>query len=209
MTSSASVNPTAAEPARSPHALASLAAAPGADRARAEAAVSELLEALGQDPSGEHLADTPRRVVDGLVELLTPEPFALTTFANDGGYSELVLVRDIPFTSLCEHHMLPFRGVAHVGYMPSERIVGLSKLARVVDWFARGLQVQERLTAQIADHLQRHLDPLGVGVVLEAEHMCMSIRGVRAGGATTRTSAFRGDIAADQALRAQFSSGSR
>lgn len=209
MTSSASVHPTAAEPARSPHALASLAAAPGADRARAEAAVSELLEALGQDPSGEHLADTPRRVVDGLVELLTPEPFALTTFANDGGYSELVLVRDIPFTSLCEHHMLPFRGVAHVGYMPSERIVGLSKLARVVDWFARGLQVQERLTAQIADHLQRHLDPLGVGVVLEAEHMCMSIRGVRAGGATTRTSAFRGDIAADQALRAQFSSGSR
>ena len=209
MTSSAGANSTAADSVRSPHALASLTADPGADRARAEAAVGELLAALGQDPDGEHLIDTPRRVVDGLIELLTPEPFALTTFANDGGYSELVLVRDIPFTSLCEHHMLPFRGIAHVGYVPSERIVGLSKLARVVDWFARGLQVQERLTAQIADHLERHLDPLGVGVALEAEHMCMSIRGVRAGGATTVTSAFRGDIARDPALRVQFSSGAR
>ena len=110
-------------------------------------------------------------------ELLTPEPFDATTFPNDAGYDELVVAREIPFHSLCEHHLLPFTGVAHVGYLPGERIIGLSKLARVVDHFARALQVQERLTTQVAGWLERELAPKGVGVVLEAEHLCMSIRG--------------------------------
>src|SRR5690606_27249646 len=150
----------------------------------------ELLEALGRDVSGEHLADTPRRVVDGLLELITPHEFTATTFPNDDGYDELVLVRDIPFTSLCEHHLLPFRGVAHVGYVAGSRLVGLSKLARIVEWYAHDLQVQERLTVQIADHLERHLEPAGVGVVLRAEHLCMSVRGVQAVGSTTQTHVF-------------------
>ncbi|WP_435526213.1 GTP cyclohydrolase I [Microbacterium elymi] len=143
-------------------------------------------------------------MVAGLRELIEPRPFALTTFPNEDGYDELVLVRDIPFTSLCEHHLLPFRGVAHVGYLPGDRIVGLSKLARVVELFARDLQVQEALTAQIAEHLERMLEPRGVGVVLEAEHLCMSLRGVRATGATTTTSAFRGALRDDEVLRARF-----
>src|SRR3712207_432089 len=124
-------------------------------------------------------------------ELLTPSPFTATTFRNDGGYDELVVARDIPFHSLCEHHLLPFVGVAHVAYLPGERILGLSKLARVVDYFGRSLQVQERLTTQVADWLERELAPKGVGVVVEAEHMCMSLRGVQKHGATTVTSALR------------------
>ena len=151
---------------------------------RAEAAVAELLTALGRDVTNEHLADTPRRVAASLLELLTPREFTMTTFPNDEEYSELVLVRDIPFHSLCEHHLLPFRGVAHVGYVPGDRLVGLSKLARVVELFARDLQVQERLTKQIADYLQEKLNARGVGVVLEAEHLCMSMRGVHAGRGT-------------------------
>ncbi|WP_029146181.1 GTP cyclohydrolase I [Microbacterium luticocti] len=174
------------------------------DVAAAEQAVADLLRALGRDIDSPHLADTPRRVVAGLREMIEPRPFTLTTFPNDAGYDELVLVRDIPFSSLCEHHLLPFRGVAHVGYLPAERIVGLSKLARVVELFARDLQVQETLTAQIADHLQTHLAPRGVGVVLEAEHLCMSLRGARVAGSTTVTSAFRGALQADQTLRARF-----
>ena len=126
----------------------------------------------------EHLRDTPRRVAAACAELLTPRPFNLTTFANDEDYDELVLARDLPFHSLCQHHMLPFKGVAHVGYLPGDRILRLSKLARVVELFARGLQVQERMTKQIADWLLEHLAPKGVGVVLEAEHLCMSMRGV-------------------------------
>ena len=174
------------------------------DLDRAERAVSDLLEALGQDTDDEHLQDTPRRVATALGEMLTPQSFKLTTFPNDEGYDELVLARDIPFHSLCRHHMLPFVGVAHVGYLPGDRILGLSKLARVVDHFARGLQVQERLTKQVADRLQDELDPKGIGVVLEAEHLCMSLRGVRASGSRTVTSALHGLLRSDQRSRAEL-----
>jgi len=137
-------------------------------------------------------------------ELLTPEPFNLTTFANEEGYDELVLVRDIPFQSLCMHHLLPFHGVAHVAYLPAERILGLSKLARVVEHFSRDLQLQERLTKQIADWLQEQLRPKGVGVVLEAEHLCMSLRGVQKAGALTVTSALHGLVRDDARTREEF-----
>jgi GTP cyclohydrolase IA len=170
----------------------------------AEHAVADLLLALGQDPDDAHVRETPRRVAAAYAELLTPREFSLTTFPNDEGYDELVLARDIPFHSLCRHHLLPFKGVAHVGYLPGERILGLSKLARVVELFARGLQVQERLTKQVADWLQAHLDPKGVGVVLEAEHLCMSIRGVQADGSRTVTSALHGLLREDSSTRAEF-----
>lgn len=171
---------------------------------RAEAAVTELLIALGRDVTSEHLADTPRRVAASLLEMLTPRDVTMTTFPNDEGYEGLVLVRDIPFHSLCEHHMLPFRGVAHVGYVPGERLVGLSKLARVVELFARDLQVQERLTRQISEYLTINLSPRGVGVVLEAEHLCMTMRGAQATGSMTTTTAFTGVLAKDNAMRRQF-----
>lgn len=174
------------------------------DAEAAERAVRELLVALGQDVDSQHLADTPRRVAAAYSELLTPIPFNLTTFPNDERYDELVLARDIPFRSLCQHHLLPFVGVAHVGYLPGERIVGLSKLARVVEHFARGLQVQERLTKQVADCLTDHLAPNGVGVVLEADHLCMSLRGVRAHGTRTVTSALSGLLREDARSRAEF-----
>jgi GTP cyclohydrolase I len=174
------------------------------DRARAEAAAAELLAALAIDIEGESVRETPRRIVDVYAELLTPAPFNPTTFPNDGGYDELVVAREIPFHSLCEHHLLPFTGVAHVGYLPGERIVGLSKLARVVDHFARSLQVQERLTTEIARWLEAELRPRGVGVVLEAEHSCMSLRGVRKPGATTVTSALYGVVRDDQRTRGEF-----
>jgi GTP cyclohydrolase I len=167
-------------------------------------AVGDLLVALGHDPASEHLADTPRRVADAYAELLTPRPFDLTTFPNDEGYDELVLARDIPFQSLCQHHLLPFHGVAHVGYIPADRILGLSKLARVVELFARGLQVQERVTQQVADWLDEHLHPNGVGVVIEAEHLCMSLRGVKAQGSRTVTSAVRGLLRDDGRTRQEF-----
>ena len=165
-----------------------------ADR-RAEAAVAELLGALGRDLDDPNLADTPRRVAATYRELLHREPLTMTTFPNDSGYDDLVLVRDIPFTSLCAHHLLPFRGVAHVGYVPGRRLLGLSKLARVVEHFARDLQLQERLTVQIVEFLEAELAPAGVGVVVEAEHLCMSIRGIGAVGARTRTSRFTGALA--------------
>lgn len=174
------------------------------DLVRAEAAVAELLSALGRDTAGEHLADTPRRVAASLMEMLTPRDFTMTTFPNDERYEELVLVRDIPFHSLCEHHLLPFRGVAHVGYVPGERLVGLSKLARVVELFARDLQVQERLTQQISAYLTVNLAPRGVGVVLEAEHLCMTMRGAQAAGSMTTTTAFTGVLATENAMRRQF-----
>jgi GTP cyclohydrolase IA len=170
----------------------------------AERAVADLLVALGRGPAAEHLADTPRRVARAYADLLTPREFNLTTFPNDEGYDELVLARDIPVQSLCEHHLLPFQGVAHVGYLPGERILGLSKLARVVELFARDLQVQERLTTQVADWLQRRLAPTGVGVVIEAEHMCMTLRGVRAAGARTVTSALQGVLREDARSRQEF-----
>jgi GTP cyclohydrolase I len=187
-----------------PRSLRAVGDGPTIDVAAAEQAVRDLLAALGRDHTGEHLRDTPRRVVGSLTELLTPEPFDLTTFANDEGYDELVVARDIPFQSLCEHHLLPFHGVAHVGYIPAERILGLSKLARVVELFARDLQVQERLTKQVADWLQTNVEPKGVGVVLEAEHMCMSLRGVRATGSRTITSAVQGLLRDDAACRQEF-----
>jgi GTP cyclohydrolase I len=177
---------------------------PPIDLGAAELAVRALLIALGQDPDSEHLRETPRRVAGAYAELLTPQPFALTTFANDEEYEELVVARDIPFQSLCEHHILPFHGVAHVGYLPDQRIVGLSKLARVVDRFARGLQVQERLTKQVADWLDSNLHPKGVGVVIEAEHQCMTLRGVRAHESRTITSALQGHLRTDAAARLEF-----
>jgi GTP cyclohydrolase I len=167
-------------------------------------AVDLLLQALGQDPTSEHLRDTPRRVATAYAELLTPLPFRLTTFPNDEGYDELVLARDLPFQSLCEHHLLPFRGRAHIGYLPGDRLVGLSKLHRVVEAFSRGLQVQERLTQQVADELESRLRPHGVGVVLEAEHLCMSLRGARAVGSATVTSALTGRLRDDARTRSEF-----
>jgi GTP cyclohydrolase I len=177
---------------------------PAVDLARAERAVADLLAALGQNPSSEQLLDTPRRVAATYAELLTPAPFTLTTFPNDEGYDELVLARAIPFASLCQHHLLPFVGVAHVGYLPADRILGLSKLSRVVERFARRLQLQERLTTQVADWLQTQLEPKGVGVVLEAEHLCMSLRGVRAAGAHTVTSSLHGLLRSDPRSRQEF-----
>jgi GTP cyclohydrolase I len=189
--------------AQSPH-LRVIRGGATVDVTAAEHAITDLLVALGQDPDDEHTADTPRRVAAGYAELLTPRSFSLTTFPNDEGYDELVLARDIPFHSLCQHHLLPFTGVAHVGYLPGDRILGLSKLARVVELFARGLQVQERLTKQVADWLQDQLAPKGVGVVLEAEHLCMSLRGVQARGSRTVTSALHGLLREDFRSRAEF-----
>ena len=174
------------------------------DPARVTSAARELLLALGADLEDESMRETPRRMAETYVELLTPRPFTATTFPNDEGYDELVLARDIPFHSLCEHHLLPFHGVAHIGYLPGERIIGLSKLARVVDLFARDLQVQERLTEQIAGWLDAHLQATGLGVVLEAEHLCMTLRGVQKPGARTVTSALRGTVRDDPRTRQEF-----
>src|SRR5215208_3974375 len=170
----------------------------------AERAAADFLTALGVDLDDESRRETPRRIARMYDELLTPEPFDATTFPNDAGYDELVVAREIPFHSLCEHHLLPFTGVAHVGYLPGERIIGLSKLARVVDHFARAMQVQERLTTQVARWLEDELAPKGVGVVLEAEHMCMSIRGVQKPGARTVTSALHGLVRDDPRTRGEF-----
>src|SRR3954451_15741839 len=184
--------------------LRALAPPRGVNLDAAERAAADLLDALGADLSDESLSGTPGRIARLYAELLTPAPFDATTFPNDGGYDELVVAREIPFHSLCEHHLLPFVGVAHVGYLPGERIIGLSKLARVVDSFARSLQVQERLTTQIAGWLDEHLAPQGVGVVLEAEHLCMSLRGVQKPGARTVTSALHGRLRDDQRRRQEF-----
>jgi len=183
-----------------------LRTAPAMDQARAGRAVAELLAALGYPVEGSHRARTPERVASALAEMLTPSAFLPTTFPNDEGYDELVVARQVPFRSLCEHHLLPFFGTAHVGYLPGSRIIGLSKLARVVEHFASGLQVQERLTQQVADWLQGNLDARGVGVVVEAEHLCMNLRGVRARGSRTVTSALRGSCGP---MRARAASSSR
>jgi GTP cyclohydrolase IA len=174
------------------------------DPVAAEDAAAQLLSALGLDLSEESLVETPRRMAQALIELTSGRDFDLTTFGNDEEYDELVLVRDIPVQSLCEHHMLPFVGRAHVGYLPGDRILGLSKFARMVDLHARRPQTQERLTKRIADHLQSALRPRGVGVVIEAEHTCMSLRGARAGGARTTTSALFGLLRDDSRSRAEF-----
>jgi GTP cyclohydrolase IA len=174
------------------------------DLAAAERAAADFLRALGVSMDSESLANTPRRMAHAYAELLTPREFDLTTFPNDDGYDELVLVRDIPIKSVCEHHLLPFIGRAHVGYLPGHRILGLSKLARVVELHAHGPQVQERLTKQIAEWLLDHLMPRGVGVVVEAEHLCMTLRGVQAMGARTTTSTLLGALRTDARSRAEF-----
>ena len=196
-----------ARPSPGPTTAASSRCAPSATPtpcARPSSAAADLLTALGVDLNAEGLRDTPRRIADAYAELLTPVEFAPTTFPNDGGYDELVVATGIPFHSLCEHHVLPFVGVAHVGYLPGERIIGLSKLARVVERFARGLQVQERLTTQVAGWLDDELRPRGVGVVIEAEHLCMSLRGVQKPGARTVTSALHGLVRDDSRTREEF-----
>ncbi|WP_067437739.1 GTP cyclohydrolase I FolE [Nocardioides jensenii] len=173
------------------------ASVPEFDHDRAEKAVRELLHAIGEDPEREGLQDTPARVARAYAEMTaglrqTPEDVLTTTF--DIGHDEMVLVRDIELWSMCEHHLVPFTGVAHVGYIPAEsgKITGLSKLARLVDVYAKRPQVQERLTTQVADALMEILDARGVIVVIEAEHLCMTMRGVRKAGARTITSAVRG-----------------
>jgi GTP cyclohydrolase I len=192
------------EPARL-HSVDSTGARPAApDLPRAEAGARELLLALGAELGSEGMQDTPRRVAAALAELLTPLDFEPTTFPNDEGYDELVVACGIPFHSLCEHHVLPFHGVAHIGYLPGERIIGLSKLGRVVELFARRLQVQERMTVQIADWLADQLAPKGIGVVLEAEHLCMSLRGVQKAGVRTVTSALHGTVRDDARTRQEF-----
>jgi GTP cyclohydrolase I len=173
------------------------------DLAAAEQAARDLLRAIGADLDAPELMQTPRRVAASFAELVTPADFEATLFPNEG-YDELVLVRDIPFQTLCMHHLLPFHGDAHVAYLPGDTIVGISKLARVVEAFARDLQLQERMTQQIADWLEQELAPRGVGVVLSAEHMCMTIRGVRKPGARTVTSAVRGALRDDPRTRQEL-----
>ncbi len=174
------------------------------DLAAAELAAARFLQALGISLDSASLADTPGRMARAYAELFSPRPFNLTTFDNDEGYDELVLARSIPVRSVCEHHLLPFVGVAHVGYLPGQRILGLSKLARIVEHFACRPQVQERLTKQVADWLAEHLQPKGVGVVIEAEHSCMTLRGVQAAGSNTVTSTLLGSLRQDPRSRAEF-----
>jgi GTP cyclohydrolase IA len=174
------------------------------DLPRAAVAAQAFLAALGVACDTPGMARSPIRMAEAYAELLTARDFELTTFPNDEGYDELVLVKAIPVQSVCEHHLLPFFGVAHVAYLPGDRILGLSKVARVVEMFARRPQVQERLTQQVANWLDLNLRPKGVGVVVEAEHTCMTLRGVRAGGALTRTSALAGVLREDPSARAEF-----
>jgi GTP cyclohydrolase IA len=174
------------------------------DMEAAARAARAFLEALGVVCDNPGMAQSPARMAKAYAELLTARDFELTTFPNDEGYDQLVVVKAIPVQSVCEHHLLPFLGVAHVAYLPDERILGLSKMARVVEMFARRPQVQERLTQQVADWLDQRLRPKGVGVVVEAEHSCMTLRGVRASGAVTRTSALAGVLREDPSARAEF-----
>ncbi|MFK0332940.1 GTP cyclohydrolase I FolE [Rhizobium sp. NPDC090275] len=193
--------------------------APGQDAQRptvegAQNTVRVLLAWAGDDPNREGLKDTPARVARAYRELFAgyqdqPRNVLSTTFEEVGGYNDAVLVRDIPFFSHYEHHMLPFRGVAHVAYVPSKRVVGLSKIARLVELYARRLQVQERMTSQIADALEGSLQPYGVAVLVEAEHMCMSMRGVAKIGSKTLTTTFRGVLQTDASLQARIFSNVR
>jgi GTP cyclohydrolase I len=177
------------------------------DRGRIEKAVREIIEALGEDPEREGLAETPERVANFYAEVfdgLHREPGEVVdAFFGEEHYQEIVMVREIPFYSMCEHHFVPFHGQAHVAYIPKGRVTGLSKLARLVEGFARRPQMQERLTAQVADALAERLEPLGVMVVVEAEHLCMSMRGVKKPGAVTVTSAVRGIMESQPATRAE------
>jgi GTP cyclohydrolase I len=176
----------------------------GVDLVAAERAAEDFLHALGISTDSPSLRATPRRMAQAYADLFTSRPFDLTTFPNDEGYDELVLARGLPVRSVCEHHLLPFTGVAHIGYLPGDQILGLSKLARVLEHFACRPQVQERLTKQIADWLGEHLAPKGVGVVIEAEHTCMTLRGVQATGSSTVTSTLSGMLREDPGSRQEF-----
>lgn len=192
---------------RAPQRVRIEAAPQPVDLVAAEHAARLFLEALGIEPDAldtPDLSRTPRRFAEAYAELLSPQPFDFTTFANAEGYDELVLIRDIPVRSLCEHHLLPFTGTAHVAYLPRENVVGLSKIPRMVDHYSRRPQTQERLTVQIADALAARLQPRGIGVVIEATHTCMTLRGARAVGAMTTTSALRGTLREDASARAEF-----
>jgi GTP cyclohydrolase I len=178
-------------------------------REEAEEAVRTLIAWAGDDPSREGLLDTPNRVTDAYGEFFggyrqSPREILQTTFKDVGGYDDVVLVRDIPFSSHCEHHMVPFFGKVHIAYLPQDGVVGLSKLARLVEVYARRLQVQENMTAQIIDAVNEHLNPRGAAVMIEAEHMCMSMRGVRAHGALTITQRFTGVFAEDRNEQDRF-----
>lgn len=186
--------------------LAAVRMPPHPDADAAEAAVAALLEAVGLDPGQQRLAGTPRRVAETLIELLRPTELSVSTMPAEG-FGELVLMRGIPFQSLCEHHLLPFRGTATIGYLPGARIAGISALPRIVEHYARGLQLQERFTAQIADRLEHELAPRGVGVLIEAEQLCMSMRGVGTPATTTVTCAYRGELASAGPWREQFDRG--
>lgn len=181
--------------------------APKMDKKRIEAAVRELLAAIGEDPDREGLRETPRRVADMYGEVfsgLEEDPRRHLKIFNENQHDEMVTVRDIPLYSMCEHHLLPFTGVAHIAYIPRDgRVIGLSKLARIVNSFARRPQLQERLTAQLADFLEQELNPQGVAVIIEAEHLCMTMRGVRAAGSRTQTSTLRGRMKADARTRTE------
>lgn len=187
-----------------PEAPAHMALEAQRDMAAAELAAADFLQALGIPLDSEHLRATPGRMARAWAEMLTPRPFDATTFPNDEGYDELVLARDIPFRAVCEHHLLPFVGTACVAYLPGERILGLSKLARIVEHFACRPQTQERLTRQVALWLQDQLDPQAVGVVLRAEHSCMTLRGVQATGSSTITSSLLGSLRSDPRSRQEF-----
>ena len=182
---------------------------PRPTRDEAEAAVRTLLAWAGDDPTREGLLETPRRVTKAYGEFFagygeSPREILKKTFKEVGGYDDIVLVKDIPFSSHCEHHMVPFVGKAHIAYLPHDGVVGISKLARLVEVFSKRLQVQENLTAQIIDAINEHLNPRGAAVMLEAEHMCMSMRGVRAHGAVTVTQRFTGVFAEEKAEQDRF-----
>lgn len=177
------------------------------DKKKIENAVRDILEAVGEDPNRPGLLETPRRVANMYEEMfsgLTEDPQQHLKFFDEKSNDEMVIVRDIPFASMCEHHLLPFVGKAHIAYIPSEnKIIGLSKIARIVDNFAKKPQVQERLTHDIADFLYKEMNAKGVAVIMEAEHMCMSIRGAKASGSKTQTSALRGVIRSDARTRSE------
>jgi GTP cyclohydrolase IA len=177
------------------------------DRERVKSVVVDLLKAIGEDPARDGLADTPRRIADMYVEVFSglavdPAGYLGTTF--EVAHDEMVILRNVPFYSMCEHHFLPFHGEAHVGYIPDGRVVGISKLARVVEGFARRPQIQEQLTTQIAEAIMESLHPDGVAVVIEAEHLCMTMRGVQKPGSRLVTSAMRGQFKQSSVTRSEF-----
>ncbi len=177
------------------------------DKQRIENAVREILSAIGEDPDREGLQETPKRVANMYAEIfagMEDDPKRYLKIFNESNNDEMVVVRDIPMYSMCEHHLLPFVGKAHIAYIPSDgKVIGLSKLARIVDSFSKKPQLQERLTSQIADFLEENLSPKGIAVVIEAEHLCMTMRGARAAGAKTQTSALRGIMRKDARTRAE------